>query len=136
MAKKAHTSNKLLICLNDIKHLLWKTVQNLKDDFLNWNWADLKKYLINIRYEWWLMVVSDETAVSPCCLGGLSAFRVHDESLKVGLQLRHQRIHKVLHGGSSLQHTCQRTNKELTGSDLSLFLAENAWKLSFQSSKK
>lgn len=59
MAKKAQTSNKLFICRNDIKQLLRKTVQNLKDHFIIWNWADFKKYVINIRYEWWFKVVSD-----------------------------------------------------------------------------
>lgn len=35
-----------------------------------------------------------------------SALGVHDEGLEVGLQLRHQRVHEVLDGGSSLQHPC------------------------------
>ena len=36
----------------------------------------------------------------------LSAFRVHDEGLKDWVELRHQRVHKVLNGGPSLQHPC------------------------------
>lgn len=36
----------------------------------------------------------------------LSALRVHDEGLKVWVELRHQGVHKVLNGGPSLQHPC------------------------------
>lgn len=35
-----------------------------------------------------------------------SALRVHEEGLKVRVELRLQRVHKLLHGGLSLQHPC------------------------------
>lgn len=44
----------------------------------------------------------------PCPQWHLSAFGVHDESLKVRVELRHQRVHKVLSGRSSLQHPWHR----------------------------
>lgn len=40
------------------------------------------------------------------------ALRVHDEGLEVGLQFRHQRVHKVLDGGSSLQHPWRRKTQQ------------------------
>lgn len=54
MAKKAHTSNKLLICLNDIKQLLRKTVENLKDHFIHWN-SRFKKKTCQ-KYQIWVVI--------------------------------------------------------------------------------
>lgn len=41
----------------------------------------------------------------------LLAFRVHDEGLKVWVELRHKSIHKVLDSGPSLQHPCHTKNR-------------------------
>lgn len=41
-----------------------------------------------------------------------SAFRVQDEGLKVGVELRHQRIHKVFDGRLSLEHPCGTNTRE------------------------
>lgn len=60
-----------------------------------------------------MSIISDATSLSsllvlqslfPAAVLQLSALRVHDEGLKVLVKLGHQRVHKVLHSGLSLQH--------------------------------
>lgn len=59
--------------------------------------------------------MSQGTSLCPHSASGSSspsAFRVHEEGLKVGVELRHQRVHKVLDAGPSLQHACFTQKKK------------------------
>lgn len=81
------------------------------------------KIFRNRDYEIWRHVFDFSSVLSifaswssfPCSQNWPSTLRVHDEGLKVWVELRHERVHKVPDGGPSLQHACHTHTHTNTG---------------------